>query len=274
MPAFSPPLSLRLNGGLRTEPFVLPLAPVETLLGVQLALKDDLELGGAHYAYAPVPTPASGLVDVLICANDPANPSSTYAARPDLRTALVIDWFGHNLLDLGRLEWQLRAAYGDLFDVAEYSIATLPPADGTPSSSEVHWVQHESADRHRGTPLAGTPMLACTLDFEFPAGCEGLARATLDSLNDDTVAQIRQIQAIALGDARVRLVVSFDTPSLLELGRYAQAVELACGDTARVLAYAVSGDLQRDGHLLRVERRFASRLEALPDWLAAAPSAG
>ncbi|MFB9240307.1 hypothetical protein IV454_24010 [Massilia antarctica] len=274
MPAFPPPLSLRLNGGLRTEPFVLPLTPVETLLGVQLAPEDDLELGGAHYAYATVPTPARGLVDVLICANDPASPSSTYAARPDLLTALVIGWFGHNLLDLGRLEWQLRAAYGDLFDVAEYSIVTLPPADGAPSASEVHWVQHERTERHRGTPLAGTPTLACTLDVAFPAGCEGLARSTLDSLHDDTAAQIRQIQASALGDARTRLALSFDSPSLLDLGRYAQALELACGDSARVLAYAVSGDLQRDGHCLRVERRFASRLETLPDWLAAAPSTG
>ena len=264
--AFAPPLSLRLNGGLRGKAFALPLAPVEALLGVQLALKHDLELGGVHYIYTPDPVPVAGLVGVLACANDASHSASTYAARPDLRTALTIEWFGFNLLDLGRLEWQLRGAYGDLFDVAEYSIVTRPDSD-TSLPSEVHWVQFASVDGYRGRPFADTPILACLLDFELPASIEARVRATLISLNDDTAAVLRAVEATPLGDAAVRLTVNFDTPSLLELGRYAQAVEQEHGRAVLVSSYTVSGGLQRGGHTMRIERSFVSRENALPSWL-------
>jgi hypothetical protein len=85
-------------------------------------------------------------------------------------------------------------------------------------------------------------------------------------MNDDTAAVLRTVEAAALGDAVVRLSVNFDTPSLLELGRYAQAVERMSGRTARVSGYTVSGDMQRDGHPMRIERSFVSRENALPCW--------
>lgn len=266
--AFAPPLSLRLNGGLRGEAYALPLAPVEDLLGVQLALKHDLELGGAHHVYTPDPIPDAGLVGVLVCANDTTHGASTYAARPDLGTALTLDWSGFNLLDLGRLEWRLRAAYGDLFDVAEYSVVTLPASD--PSlPSEVHWVQFASVEGHRGRPFADTPILACLLDFELPASSEARARATLAGMDGDTAAVIRTVEASPFDAAAIRLSVNFDTPSLLELGRYAQAVELVLGGSVRVSSYRVSGDLQREGNPIRIERSFVSPADALPGWLPA-----
>jgi hypothetical protein len=268
MSAFTPPLSLRLNGGLRGEPFTVPLAPLETVLEVRPELAYDLELGGPHYRYAPHPLPERGLVGVLVHANAIPDFGRTYPHRPDLDLVVVIDWLGDNLLDLGRLEWRLRAAFGEPFDVAEYSVATLPRPGDPSHSSEVHWVQFAAAAGRRAVPLPDTPNLACTLEFELPEQDEFAARTAIIGLSD-TSATSPRVNAVPAGDARIRLTVSFESPSLLELGRYADAVDMALGRGGTVRGYSVYGDLQRDGTPLSLHHSVASH--AVPGWRISAP---
>jgi hypothetical protein len=257
MPAFRSPLSMRLNGGLRAAPFTLPLQPIEAQLGIKLKPRHDLEFGGAHYAYTPYPIPEVGLVGVLVHPNEIPGLGSTYAARPDLDVTVSIDWFGSNWLDLGRLEWQLRMAYGDLFDVAEYSVVSLPPPNDPSFSSQVHWVQFAAAAGLRGVPLGNTPNLVCSIDFELAESDKKSLEATIAGLND-SAAVLRSIDSTPTSGTRLRQTVRFDSPSMLELGRYAQLIDLAFGNAVRLLGFSACGDLLRDGTNRCVESSLTS----------------
>lgn len=263
--AFTPPLANRLYGGLRGEFFTFPIEILEGVLGVSLKLEDDLELGGGYYGYEPYPLPDFGLTGVRLHINDIPDFGLTNETRPDLTMVLLIEYHCNNLLDLGRLEWRLRAVYGDLFDVSDYCIHTLPPPENPSHLIDVHCVQFAAATGRRGVPQTDTPFLACRLDFELAEGDEAALRATISSL-DDTVAILRRVESIPSDDALIRLIVEFDSPSLLELGRYAQAIEVVFGDAVRILGYSVYGDLQRDGRVLCIEQAFTSRDDSLPFW--------
>jgi hypothetical protein len=261
MPIFAPPLSFRLNGGLKRE---LPLAPLEDVFGVHLEVKDDFERGGAYHRYAPHPIPVSGLVDVLVHSNEIPN-GWTYVTRRDLEVVVIADWFNTNALDLGRLEWRLRAAYGDLFDVVAYSVVTLTPPGEPFRQPRSHWVEFAASPGHRTVPLANTPLLACTLDVEVPGHREDAARMAIAELTD-SVAVPHRVDAAPAGGARSRLTLRFDSPSLLELGRYAEAIALTAGDETRFIGYSVHGDMLRDGQHLHVEHAFPSNESAYPAW--------
>lgn len=260
---------MRLKGGLRVNVFNLPITILEQVLGVRLELEDDLELGGAYYSYAPYPLSRYGLEGVRLHFNDVPDFGLTYDSRPDLIMMLSIEFCSNNLLDLGRLEWRLRAAYGDLFDVVAYSVRTQSPPDDPSGSIGGHWVQFAAAASRRGVPLGDTPVLACSVDFELAEGAEASVLAAVAGLND-SAAVLTSTDSHSVGERRVRLSVRFDSPSLLELGRYAQLVDLAFGNAVRVLGYLVCGDLQRDGKLLRIERDFTSQADSLPFWDASA----
>jgi hypothetical protein len=265
MSLFHPPFAMRLVGGLRAPPFNLPLQPIDALLGVKLELKDDLELGGAYYAYAQSPILDAGLSGVLVQSNEVPGTGLTYQSRPDLSVIVYVDWLGNNLLDLGRLEWQLRKAYGDLYDVAEYSVVSSPLTENPLWPREVHWVQFAAAVGHRGIPSTGTPNQACSVEFELAKGDELSVLKAVTEL-DDSPALIRSADSFPTSDTHLRLTLLFDSPSLLELGRYIQVIESVFGDRVDVLSYRVIGDLLRDGSAVTLERTFTSAQEVLPGW--------
>ena len=242
--AFSSHLSMSLHGGLRVSPFALPRAVLDEAFGCHLDLADDLELGGVYYCHEPYPLPQAGLVGVRLHANAIEGLGATDSERPDLITVLNVEVYSTNLLDLGRLEWQLRAAFGDLFDVSEYVITARPPISAA-QPVEVHWVRFAAARQRRGLPIADTPVLHCSLGLELSRSDQAALRAAIESLSVDSAAVLRNFETTQVDDDPIRLTLSFDSPSLLELGRYAQAVELGLGASVRVLGYAVSGDLLR-----------------------------
>ena len=259
--AFSSHLSMRLHGGLRVSQFALPRAVLDEAFGCHLDLADDLELGGVHYRYQPYPLPQAGLVGVRLHANAIEGLGATESERPDLITVLSVDVYSTNLLDLGRLEWRLRAAFGDLFDVSEYVITARPPLSAA-QPVEVHWVRFAAARQGRGLPIADTPLLHCSLGLELSCSDQAALRVAIESLSADSAAVLQNFETTRGDDDHSRLTLIFDSPSLLELGRYAQAVELSLGAPVRVLGYAVSGDLLRTGVPGRIERCFAPRATA------------
>jgi hypothetical protein len=265
MPAFSAPLCIRLHGGLRGDPYSLPLTPLEDIFGIELKLGDDNDLGGVHYRYSPQPPPEFGPVTILVHPNEISDTEATYPERPDLGTVLRVDLFGATFLDPGRLEWSLRSAYGDLFDVCEYSAFSLPRSDAPGLPVKAHWVEFAAFPGHRSVPLADTPPLACTLDVEVPVHREDAARTGIAELTD-SVAVLRRIDAAPAGEPSTRLRLRFDSPSLLELGRYAEAIAATAGNETRFIGYSVHGDLQRNGQYLHVEHAFSSNEHAQPTW--------
>ena len=265
MPTFAPPLSFRLNGGLRPG---APAEPLAQLLGVEFATKDDYDRGGAYSAYAPQPSPDRGLIGVIVHSN--AVPRGlTDPTRPDLDQIVSIDWYGENLLDLGRLDWRLHAGLGDLFDVTAYSIVTLTPRGEPYRTPQSHWVEFIATPGGRSQPEADAPPLACRLEFELPEACEAAARAVVTDLSDSS-AVLRSLTAAHADARRRRLTLQFNSPSLLDLGRYAEAIAVATRNAARVTGYAVRGDLQRDGRSAEVSQVFASKAAAKPAWRGAA----
>lgn len=265
MHAFTPPFSMSLHAGFRADASRLSVEPLTEVLGVRLELEDDLELGGAYYSYAPYPLPDSGLTGVRLRVNEIPGLGRTYDARPDLLSVLSIELCNSNLLDLGRLELQLRKAYGDLFDVAEYVVVSAPPADNPSFSPKVHSVQFEASARGRGTPIGEPPILNCSMELDLADDDQALARDTIAGMTNSAEV-LRGVNSIRIGHGRARLTLQFDLPSLLELGAYAQAVESAACSTVKTLGYSIFGDLCRDGRMVRIERAFSSPAEALPSW--------
>jgi hypothetical protein len=258
------PLCIRLRGGLRADPYELPLKPLEALFGIKLRLSDDYDYGGVHYRYSPEPVPDVGPVTILVHPNAVSDDELTYPTRPDLDTALRVDLFGATLLDPGRLEWSLRGSYGDLYDVAEYSAFSLRPSEG--SSPNAHWVEFAGVPGGRGVPLPDTPVLACGLDAEVPASRAEAVRGAVAGLTD--AAAVLKSADLAPGGSGTRLALRFETPSLLELGRYAEVIVLAGGDETRLIGYSVEGDVQRDGRRQRVQHVFEGAEGTRPVWRA------
>ncbi len=258
------PLCIRLRGGLRADPYELSLEPIERLFGIKLRLSDDNDYGGVYYRYAPEPVPEVGPVTILVHPNAISDDDLTYPTRPELGTALRVDLFGATFLDPGRLEWSLRAAYGDMFDVCEYSAFSLLTSEG--SSPSAHWVEFAGASGARGAPLPDTPILACTLETEVPASRAEAVRKDVAQLTDAAGA-LTSINE-ASGGTETRLALAFETPSLLELGRYAEVIARTAGEQARFIGYSVEGDLQRDGRLQRIAHRFGPTDGTGPAWRA------
>jgi hypothetical protein len=265
---FSPPLLLRLNGGLRDAPLDDPHAPLETVLGVQMKMRDDQELGGTYYSYTPQPTPASGLIDALVHDNEVYGRGPTSPSRPDLESIVRVDWYGTNLLDLGRLEWDLRAAYGDLFDVLDYAVLSLPRPDDPTHAIDIHRVEFAASPGHNAVPLPDAPALACCVEVELAADEERVARAVLESPIESSASAFT-VRVHRVGDARARLTLEFTSPSLLDPGRFVRALEVSCR-TLKVIGYSAEGDLQRDGKTVRIGQQLADGEGTLPAWRSAA----
>ena len=151
------------------------------------------------------------------------------------------------MLALGRLDAQLEQAYPDLYDVAEYSVASLPPP-GSLAAPQVHWVAFEAAPPGRGTPLPDVPSLAGHMEFELEAVEPAAVLARLAGLS-------QAAHTVTPGGVRTRLTLQFKTRSLLDLGRWAHAAESTPDGGVTVLGYEVSGDLLHDGGRARLEAR-------------------
>jgi hypothetical protein len=255
-------LSMRLNGGLRQGSMLSAAAVLQSELGVPLELELDEELGGRHYRYAPHPLPSCGVAGVSVHANAIPEGGFRYRHRPDLQLVVLVDLFGSNLLDPGRLDRLLRDAFGDRFDVAEYSIAALPTSGEPLGTTPVHYVEFEAGER----AVADTPRQSCKLEIALSGSAELIARAQIASLRP------------SLGDAELRLgplsggmsllTVEYESPSLLGLGACVQQLEQACGAAVHVRRYRARGDLLRDGRSLTVEQSFDASADAIPCWKA------
>lgn len=266
MRTFPPPFSMSLHAGLRADVSSLPIRLFEDVLCVRLESEDDLELGGAYYSYAPYPLPDSGLAGVRLHLNNIPGLGLTYKTRPDLLFVLSIELRSSNLLDLGRLAWQLRKAYGDLFDVADYAVMSTPPPDNLSVAPEVHYVQFEPSAGGPGAPLGDPSTLHCSIEFGVAAEHDQApVRGVITAMRGSSEL-LRDVTSFQVEHSNEHLSIQFDSTSLLELGMCAQAVESVPGIGLRVLRYTVSGDLLRDGSMVRVERSFASLTEALPGW--------
>ena len=261
--------SMRLNAGFRADAFATANAVLERELNIQLTLNLDTELGDRHYSYAPHPLPQRGVAGVNVHINDAADPRAGYMHRPDLTLVILIDLFGDNLLDLGRLDHVLRRQYEVLFDVAEYSVVTLPSSHHPTRSPDVHFVQFAAG----GVPLTDAPTLASTLELELPLSEEGAVRACLAAVDATHVAMTTAIHSTPVEDAMSRLTFEFDSPSLLALGACVQEIEDHIAGTVIVRRYGVRGDLLRNGESIEIERRFASAADAAPSWRVPAPRA-
>jgi hypothetical protein len=254
MTAFAPPFSMRLLAGLKANALAVSIEPLERIVGVHLDLADDLELGGAFYSYAPYPLPEAGVVGVRLHLNEIPGLGLINAERPDLQSLLSIEWFGSDVVDLGRLDWQLRQVFDDLYAVAEYTVASDSPAGKASGPPLVHWVQFEASLPRQESALVDTPTLDCGMEFELDetrseAALEGLAGIS------DAAQGMRRVDVHQPG-GRPRLTLQFDSRSLLALGRCAEVVDSATGGASRVLGYRVSGDLLRNGSLDRIEQTF------------------
>ncbi len=237
---FDLPLAVRLLGGFREPMDRLPLRPLGRLLGVRLNPLRD-ERTGEALGHQPEP-PETGTASILLEPNEAPDGSLGDPARPDLESLLRIDLRGASFLDPGRLDWSLRARYGDLFDIREYAVFSQLHAD-TPA----HWVAFSRSPGNAAAPAAGSPELACTLRLDLPSRRAEAASAALASEDGADLRLERQVAA-----RRTRLTLTFDTRSLLTLGRLAEIARLAAGRTARVLGYTIDGDLTRNGRPTRV----------------------
>ena len=259
------PLYMSLISGLRVDVFDFPIEIIEQALGIELELMDDLELGGANYSYAPYPLPQFGLLNVRLHDNDVPDLGLTIEDRPDLVTWMSIQFSSSNLLDLGRLEWRIRAALGDLFDVVEYSFQTLPPAKDPSQTVSLHRVTFEAVQHRRSVPVRDATNLDCKIDFELAEGDQASLQATISGLVDSG-AVMQSFDLTPTSNNHLRQTFCFHSPSILDLGRYAQAVSLTFGDRVKILGYSVCGDLQHDGKMLRIEHTFGSAADAIPFW--------
>jgi hypothetical protein len=86
----------------------------------------------------------------------------------------------------------------------------------------------------------------------------------LMALNEAPAAVLRRVAVERADGDRLRLRATFETPSLLELGRYAQAAEDSFGDAVGVVGYRALGDLLGDGTTARIEHGLAGRTP--PAW--------
>jgi hypothetical protein len=252
MGTFAPPFSMRLLGGFRANAFDLPLEPLERIINVRLELADDLELGGAYYSYAPYPPPETGLAGVRLHVNEIRGLGMTNAARPDLLCLLLIELGGDDLLALGRLDCGLEAAYGEVYGVAEYSLAGLGPPGDPASAPQIHWVQFEASLLTPARPRPDTPALDCLMEFKLGMADPQPVMERLAAISEPAQGMRR----IDLRRPDGHLTLQFDSRSLLALGRCAEAVESAAGGASKVLGYQVTGDLLRNGSLDSIEHTF------------------
>jgi hypothetical protein len=246
------------------------LAEAKDLVRAALGVTEPFvfrEDGGVYYAYEPNPAPQDGIGGAHVY--EEAAPQFT----------AEIDLVGRNLLLLGRTAIALAEAGAS---VSRYVVAPRSPGAGGDL-----WRAHvldlppghrPSADvRYRG-PLAATargrpaPVLSCLLVLAVQADGTASAAAAAARLFGLELEQgydpdvIDSYGAVA-GDAAVAvdsgrtiwgelfsgrdtaavLRLAWQTPSLLDLGAVAMAVERNLGLATAVLAYRAVGDLVRDG---------------------------
>jgi hypothetical protein len=138
--------------------------------------------------------------------------------------------------------------------VAEYSM-TSAAALGDPSvSPQVHWVTFEASPPGLEIALGDTPALDCIVEFELDEADPAVVLERLAGVGGAAKA-MRAVKTNRAG-VRPRFSLQFETPSLLELGRCALEVDSAAGGAVKVSRYRVSGDLLRDGSLMRIENSF------------------